>query len=211
MNLNNADSIKAGFISQILEKKMPLFHESITALGQEVMFGLNNSYADLVIIYNDRLYAIEIKALRDNLKRLDTQLKNYQKVFDYVFLLATENHLKSLQLETYSGIGFIEVNDKGFNIVKRALIQKSFSKEDILGTMPYSFLSTKYDFKKGTTAVSARQSLIRKSQKELKGLLLEYMKNKIIYKYQNFLAEKGDSFQYEDISILSLMNFSVLK
>lgn len=211
MNLNNADSIKAGFISQTLEKKMPLFQEPITALGQEVMFGVNNSFADLIIIYNNKLYAIEIKALRDNLKRLDAQLQNYQKVFDYVYLLATDNHLKSLELERYDRIGFIEVNENGFNVVKRALIQKSFSKEDILGTMPYSFLSTKYVFKKGTTAVSARQSLIRKSQKVLKNLLLEYMKNKIVYKYQNFLAEKGDTFQYEDISILSLMNFSVLK
>ena len=211
MNINNADSIKAGFILETINGNITIFSEPIMAVGQEVMFGKNNSLADLLIIYKDKLYAFEIKAYRDNFRRLNTQLSNYKKVFDYVYLVITPNHYKSLTSGPCDRIGLIVVDEKEFSIVKKAKIQKSLSKEDILETLPLSFLKKNYKYNNRTTAAFARKTLTNKSMKELKKLLLEYMKNKINYKYKNFLAEKGDTVQYEDISILSLMDLSVLK
>lgn len=208
---SNAYIIKAEFISDILENKIKLFSNNDILIGQEVMFGKQKTFADLVVLSNNKTYAFEIKAHNDNFKRLDFQINNYKKIFDYIYVIVTENHLEALKRLNYQNVGIITISDNGFKFIKRGVVQKSFSKEDILETIPLSYLSKKYNFKNNTPASIVRTTLLQHSQKELKQTLFGFLKYKIENKYKNFLDEKGNAIQYEDISLLSLINTKVLK
>lgn len=209
-NLANANIIKAMFISEILKGGIKLFSSLDLIIGQEVMFGKCKTFADLVVVYNGKLYAFEVKAQNDNFKRLGMQIENYKKVFDYVYIIVTENHLEALKRLDYHNVGIVTIKNDSFTIIKRGYVQKLFSKEDILETIPSSFLSKRYGLK-DMSAVATRTILLKKSMKELKKTLFDYLTNKIENKYKNFLNEKGEAIQYEDISLLSIVNAKVSK
>ena len=209
--MSNANVIKARFISDILEGKFGLFSDINLLIGQEVMFGKHQTFADLVILYKNKLYAIEIKAKNDNFKRLNAQIENYRKVFDYVYVLATNNHIKTLEDLNFQDVGIISIDDDGFKIVKRGHLQKSFSKIDILESIPASYLSKKFTLKKDLSAGVVRSQLLKKNMLELKSVLFEYFNYKIEDKFNNFIEDKGEVIQYEDISLLSIINAKVSK
>lgn len=209
--MSNANVIKARFISDILEGKFGLFSDINLLIGQEVMFGKHQTFADLVILYKNKSYAIEIKAKNDNFKRLNAQIENYRKVFDYVYVLATNNHIKTLKDLSFQDVGIISIDDNGFKIVKRGHLQKSFSKIDILESIPASYLSKKFTLKKDLSAGLVRNLLLKKNMQELKNVLFEYFNYKIEDKFNNFIEDKGEAIQYEDISLLSIINARVSK
>ncbi len=211
IDLSNANVIKARFISDILEGKFGLFSDINLLIGQEVMFGKHQTFADLVILYKNKSYAIEIKAKNDNFKRLNAQIENYRKVFDYVYVLATNNHIKTLKDLSFQDVGIISIDDNGFKIVKRGHLQKSFSKIDILESIPASYLSKKFTLKKDLSAGLVRNLLLKKNMQELKNVLFEYFNYKIEDKFNNFIEDKGEAIQYEDISLLSIINARVSK
>ena len=211
IDLSNASVIKARFISDILEGIFGLFSDINLLIGQEVMFGKHQTFADLVILYKNKLYAIEIKAKNDNFKRLNAQIENYRKVFDYVYVLATNNHIKTLEDLNFQDVGIISIDDDGFKIVKRGHLQKSFSKIDILESIPASYLSKKFTLKKDLSAGVVRSQLLKKNMLELKSVLFEYFNYKIEDKFNNFIEDKGEVIQYEDISLLSIINAKVSK
>lgn len=210
-DLSNAYVIKALFISDILEGKMGLFSSMDLLIGQEVMYGKGQNFADLVVLYNNKLYAIEIKAQNDNFKRIDAQVDNYKKVFDYVYILATNNHIKTLKELNYQDVGIISIDNVGFKTIKRGRLQKRFSKIDILESIPASYLSKKFTLKKDLSAGVVRNILLQKSISKLKEVLFEYFNYKIEDKFNNFLEDKGEVIQHEDISLLSIVNSRVSK
>lgn len=211
LNLSNAIIIKARFISSILEGRIGLFSNLDLLIGQEVMYGKHQNFADLVIIYNEKLFAIEIKAQNDNFKRLDKQIDSYKKVFDYVYILATNNHIKSLKELNYPNVGIISIDNDGFKTIKRGRLQKRFSKIDILESIPASYLSKKYALRKNLSAGAVKNILLRKTTLELKKVLFDYFNYKIEDNFNNFLEDKGEAIQYEDISLLSIKNAKVSK
>lgn len=210
-DLSNAYVIKAMFVSSILKGEINLFPNKDLLIGQEVMYGKHQNFADLVVLYNNRTYAIEIKAQNDNFRRLNSQIENYRKVFDYVYVLATQNHINALKDIDYQGVGIISIDNDAFKIVKRGRLQNKFSKEDILESVPVSYLTKKFVLKKSLSACAVRNELVKKNVTELKKTLFEYFNFKIEDKFKNFIEEKGEVVQYEDISMLSIINARVSK
>lgn len=208
---SNACVIKARYITNILRGDNALFPDKNLVIGQEVMYGKKQNFADLVILYKNKLYAIEIKAQKDNFKRLDTQIESYKKVFDYVYILATNNHIASLRKLNYKDVGIISIDNDNFKIIKRGRLQKSFSNIDILESIPAAYLSKKFSLRKNMSAGSVRSLLQQKKTSDLKKVLFEYLNYKIEDKFKNFIEDSGEDLQYEDISLLSITNARVLK
>lgn len=209
--LANADIIKAKFIDYILNDGF-ITNPRNLCIGQEVMYGSNKMFADMVIVSNDKLYAIEIKAQNDNLRRLENQLSNYKQIFDYVFVIVTKNHLEELKKlpATFFGILVIDENAQ-FEQIRQARVIKKISKKEVLETMPATYLKSYFTVKGNFNADHLRFNLVKQPINRLKAALLNYMESKILYKYENFLGEKGKFAHYEDISILSLRNYSIMK
>ncbi|WP_321479719.1 sce7726 family protein [uncultured Bacteroides sp.] len=209
--LANADIIKAKFIDYVLNEGLFTDPENL-CIGQEVMYGINKMLADMVVIANDKLYAIEIKAQNDSFKRLENQLLNYKQIFDYVYVVVTKNHLAGLENISTNDFGVLVIDENFvFNQIRHPKKVTRISKEDVLGTMPATYLRKCFSITAKMDADTLRARLMKQSALKLKTALLNYMKSKIVYKYENFLEEKGTMSHYEDISILSLRNYSILK
>lgn len=209
MNLDsNSFIIKARFIDYILTS----FNTDDICIGQEVMYGTSHLLADLVMVSEDKLYAFEIKAYNDDLRRIENQLTNYKKIFDYVYIITTENHLANINDINLHKIGIYVFNSDGtISKKKKAFEQNTFSKEEALNTIPAVFLKKYYSLPSKWTAEQVRKKLLTNKKEIIKNSLHAYMKNIISYKYDNFIRSKGEVVHFEDVSILSLRNYSVLK
>lgn len=211
MNLiGNSYIIKARFIDYILSNKV--FCSDNLCIGQEVMYGTNRLFADMVLVENDKLYAIEIKSQNDDLRRIENQLANYRKIFDYIYVITTENHLAEIRGIQKKNFGiYLFHSDGSIQEKRKAPQQKSFSKEDALDTIPATFLKKYFSLPSIWTADQVRTKLLKNKKDTIKECLHTYMKSIIHYKYENFMENKGEVAHFEDVSILSLRNYSVLK
>lgn len=79
--LNSAEYIKCLFIDFLLSKG----EDQI--IGNEFMYGVKRKVVDLVVLKDDKIIAVEIKSDSDNLKRLEEQILEYKKIFDYVLTI----------------------------------------------------------------------------------------------------------------------------
>lgn len=206
--LSNSKIIKARFVDYIIHND--LFTGDF-CIGQEIMYGTNKLIADMVIVAAGKLYAIEIKSSVDDLRRIDNQLSNYDKIFDYIYVVTTdkhESHIKSIN--DYVGV-FTLKNNGDFRLVKKALLRGSFSKEDALNTIPASFLKKHFKLKSSLLAHEVRCTLNKKNKKSIKECLNDYLTSTISCRYANFIDEKGELSHFEDIAILSFRDYYVQK
>lgn len=96
-----------------------------TALTQNILLGTHSlktasmltefrtgeCKADVVIL-NGTTTVYEIKSDRDSLTRLANQVESYRKVFAKVFVIAGENHVKSVLENTHSDVGVVALSKR---------------------------------------------------------------------------------------------------
>ncbi|WKV14028.1 sce7726 family protein [Marivirga harenae] len=135
--------LKNSFLNDWLIKEMG---ESNSELYSE--FRIGSAIADLVM-FNGTSRAFEIKTELDSDKRLDSQLNQYRKVFNEIFLIVPVSKIK--EYETYdSSIGIIcfdILSPKRFQIVRSATRTKDIDAEalmHIFHTSEYKEIVTHY-------------------------------------------------------------------
>jgi len=94
--------------------------------------------ADMAVV-NGSLHAYEIKGTFDTLQRLEGQLFNYCKVFDYITVVTTENHLDGVMRLAAPNCGIWLMTENDGIIIKteirkadRNLLVDSFSLAQLL-------------------------------------------------------------------------------
>lgn len=107
----NEAVIKAAFVKQKLAPWRSSKYDT-------VIFELNslNSRADLALINNfSRVY--EIKTEYDDFSRLENQLKDYEKLFEYIYIIVPKSKVRSVKDFLSSKIGIISYEQTNiFNI-----------------------------------------------------------------------------------------------
>ncbi len=119
-----ADVFDAGFS---LLKRPKFRHEYIykAALTQRVLLGthslktasmitefrVGSCKADVVIL-NGTSTVYEIKSERDSLSRLERQVESYLTVFEYVNVIAGENHIEGVMDTVPESVGVLKLSDK---------------------------------------------------------------------------------------------------
>ena len=74
-----------------------------------------------IAIFNGTSTAYEIKTKLDDFSRLTTQLTNYQKIFDKVYVISDNSKLSLLEKTITSNIGICELTEKNrINIIREA-------------------------------------------------------------------------------------------
>lgn len=134
--LNSAEYIKCKFIDFMLSKNYELI------IGNELMYGIKRKLVDLVVLKNNKIFAVEIKSNSDNLNRLKEQIEEYKKVFNYVLVVTTEK-FKNRILDTVSsdiGVYIIEA-DLSLHKIRSPRIQNDRNKIEILYSINAKFLS----------------------------------------------------------------------
>jgi len=82
-------------IKQALLKYIPhdLLHRKQITLIEELKICRGDSRVDIAAFTEKAFYGFEIKGPKDRMKRLEAQVKNYNEVFDYNYLVTSEVHL----------------------------------------------------------------------------------------------------------------------
>ena len=197
--LQSAEYIKCLFIDYLLSKSKELI------IGNELMYGIKRKVVDLVVLQNKKIIAVEIKSDSDNLSRLEEQISEYKKIFDYVLIITTEKHA--------SRISEIVPSEIGIYVFKENLLMKKFRNPRIQRSkdkveMLYS-INAKYLCKLEDLALSKydtdeiRLKYAKRRTSSIQEILLMYLTQKYKERFTLFMNERGLLTHIEDLSLLS--------
>ena len=197
--LQSAEYIKCLFIDYLLSKSKELI------IGNELMYGIKRKVVDLVVLQNKKIIAVEIKSDSDNLSRLEEQISEYKKIFDYVLIITTEKHA--------SRISEIVPSEIGIYVFKENLLMKKFRNPRIQRCkdkveMLYS-INAKYLCKLEGLALSKydtdeiRLKYAKRRTSSIQEILLMYLTQKYKERFTLFMNERGLLTHIEDLSLLS--------
>lgn len=197
--LDSADFIKCLFIDFLLSRNEDLI------IGNEVMYGTKRKVVDLINIHNEKITAIEIKSNNDNLNRIQDQVEEYKKIFNFVIIVTTSKFKDKILEHTSNDVGIYIVNDDlSISLIRRPMVQKKRIKLEML----YS-INTKYLIKQGYTSCKTCDSdgirllYAKKRISFIQEILVSYWRLKYQHKFKQFLDERGKLSNIEDLSILS--------
>lgn len=197
--LNSADYIKCVFIDHLLSLDRQMI------IGNELMYGINRKLVDLVIIQDNRTTAIEIKSDGDNLCRLENQISEYRKIFNYVIVVSTSKFRSKLLESLPRDVGIYIVSENRVITKLRAPhIQKSNDKTQMLYSINAQYLKRiGGDSLKKYNADDIRKLYAKKSVSFIQETLIKYWTTKFNKKYKLFLEERGAQTHIEDLGVLS--------
>lgn len=198
-NINkSAEYIKALVIDLYIKEEKNIL------IGNEVMYGIKRKVVDLLILSNNRLIAIEIKGDNDSLKRIEEQVEEYKKIFDYVIICTTDVHLKKLENVLSKDIGIYLVKEDKIIKIKKPLLQKKRDKSEMLHTINTKYLkqlSNKNMHSLNSDEIRSYYS--QKSIEKIHQILYFYLSIKLEYKYKIFMSDRGKYTLIDDIPLLS--------
>ena len=197
--LNSAKYIKCLIIDYLLYKK------ENQIIGNEFMYGLKRKVVDLVVLKKNRTFAVEIKSSNDNLIRLEEQIREYKKVFDYVLIVSTEKHKNNIIEKTSDDIGIYIVQDD-LSIIKfrNPSIQKNKDKIELLYSVNARYLCKIGNYSYGKYNSDELRSLFAKKRiTYIQEILFTYLYEKYNNKFNLFISERGVNTHIEDLCILS--------
>lgn len=134
MPQNTAEHLKSRFIEWLLQGNLG-FHSSNEVIGVEVSFSPNKRKADLVIIGKE-LHAFEIKGDHDNLRKLKSQISDYNKTFDRVSIVTSASHLVKIKNTVSRYTGLILVKGGGFEVLRKPKLRRRLNKQFLLMFLP---------------------------------------------------------------------------
>lgn len=132
----NENIIKAALINNYAHINSKPF----VVCNELTISGVSN-IVDLVFCKENLSYAYEIKAWNDDMRRLPAQLEAYCKLFDYIYVVVTANHLSQLSLIP-DFVGIVVYSTKTKKIVYKRGAKKNYliNKRDLLMSIPLSYI-----------------------------------------------------------------------
>jgi len=94
-----------------IAKKILIGRHSIKSSSLFTELRVETSKAD-VVIYNGTSHVYEIKTDLDNLERLEVQIRNYKKVFEYINIVTVEAKVGMIESMVDEEIGIIVLTDR---------------------------------------------------------------------------------------------------
>lgn len=197
--LQSAEYIKCLFIDYLLSRSKELI------IGNELMYGIKRKVVDLVVIQDHKIIAVEIKSDSDNLCRIEEQISEYKKIFDYVLIVTTEKHINRICEIVSSEVGVYFFNENFLlKKCKNPRVEKKKDKVEMLYSINAKYLyrlegfpPSKYD------ADEIRQVYAKRRISHIQEILLTYLTQKYKDRYALFKSERGTLTHIEDLSLLS--------
>ena len=90
----NAETIKTILIDFLISQ-----NDSIV-LGSEVTYGSKKQVVDIIQLSKNKIIAFEVKADRDDVRRLDNQINEYKKIFDHILYAPQSCYVKFKRKQT---------------------------------------------------------------------------------------------------------------
>lgn len=199
--IHAADRLKAAFIDFVLDN----FDDSVI-IGHEVMYGSSGRFADMVLLYKGDTYAIEIKSDSDSLYRINGQLHEYQRQFNYVIVVCGQKYCQQLCQRLPKGIGLFQVsNNTDVKELRKPTRRTRLDKEEMLFSIKSTYLSKQADFPTSNISTDTiRSKFAKKRTSRVQEILYNYWVSRMLPGFRNFLSDRGSQTLPVDLS-----NFSI--
>lgn len=161
-------------IANFIHKKF-----GIIPIASEVMYGSSRKVVDMMFIYKENLYGIEIKSYADNVQRLPGQLNEYGKVFDYIIIFSSENHICEIKSMIDPGIGLYQVDDRDIEQIIRPKKNNNRSKLEMLSCIPSNIIRRYFSIKGNYDSHEIRMIASKKSIRDIHNLLINHFRDYI--------------------------------
>lgn len=194
--LRTAEPLKCRVIDFFLNKTDDII------IGNEVMYGTQRKVVDLLLIKKEFMHAIEIKGDNDNLQLLSTQIREYTKVFDYVYVFTTNKHKDKLIQTLPNSIGLYIIEAKRISKIRCPQKQHLQNKQEMLYSINSQYLISQ-GIKSGRNSDETRSLLSKTSFREIHSLLINFYKRKLAPKFFQFTNERGNVTHIDDIPLLN--------
>jgi hypothetical protein len=189
--------------SQVIDFWMVNFSSDLF-IGNEVMYGTKRKLIDLLILNKNQLIAIEIKADNDDLRRLQEQINESKKIFDYIIVCTTLVHLEKMKQVLPDDIGIYSVSAQGIKKIRKPKKQKELDKTEMLFSINSNFLRKNLNsIANNINSDEVRQQYFKESTSKIHSLFTDYLQQKVQSKFNLFLQNRGEVTHIEDISLLS--------
>lgn len=197
--LQSAEYIKCLFIDYLLSRCKELI------IGNELMYGIKRKVVDLVVLQKKKIIAVEIKSDSDNLNRLEEQISEYKKIFDYILIVTTEKHASRISEVVPSEIGiYIFKENLLMKKIRNPRIQRNKDKVEMLYSINAKYLCklegftlSKYD------TDEIRQKYAKRRISNIQEILFMYLTQKYKERFTLFMNERGMLTHIEDLNLLS--------
>ncbi|MEC4095395.1 sce7726 family protein [Myroides odoratimimus] len=173
--------------------------------GNEVMYGSKRKVVDLLMLNNSLIYGIEIKSSTDNLDRLEEQIEEYKKIFNYIIICTTNKHYLTVQKKISSDIGIILFTGDELFFKRKPRVRKKLDKKEILFSIPSDYLKKTFSItNRKYNSDEIRETLLSQPTKKLQEILYLYLITKLTKNHSLFIKERGIETHIDDIPLLSL-------
>lgn len=172
-------------------------------IANEVMYGSRRKVADLLIINDCQLIAIEVKSKSDNISRLSEQVAEYSKIFDKVYVFVTPEKENGVASLLPSRIGLFVITDNDIRMVKRPLLLYHQDKSEMLASMNSHYLRGEFGISSNLDSDIVRKQISAKSKKVIHDILVKYYRNRFDCKFKAFINDKGEYCNVDDLPTLS--------
>lgn len=196
----NASYLKALLVDFWLAK------HKIDLIVNEAPFLKGNRRADLIMIEGNKLIAFEIKSELDSLKSLESQLEDYIKVFDQVYLVISDKFSNSRELKKISHKIGIILWGTYFKIKKEARIIKKFKKTDLLSILWRKDLETLLKKRHLEFDSLIKKVLSCSTIFDIKKQIIDSLMRRYGGTYQCFLQDREDYTSIEDLDTITGIN-----
>lgn len=195
----SAEYLKTKIIDYLIKKDQSVI------LGNEVMYGTKRKVVDLLMLDNCYLTGIEIKSATDNLNRLNEQVNEYRKIFNYTIICTTSNHYPQVHKIVPKDIGLLLFSNNTLLLKRKPRLRKILDKNEILYTIPSNYLRKELKIKNHSfNSDEIRNILLQESNMKIQSFLHSYLRTKLSNNYKIFKKGKGEESHIDDIPLLSL-------
>ena len=193
-----ADEIKIIVIEYLIERYPGII------IGNEVMYGTSRKVVDLLVLYQEETYAIEIKSDKDNLRRLPEQLKEYSLIFDHTIVFTHSKYKKEVLSLVQQRVSVYEVLNGNINKVKSFNSANRTIKREMVYSVSSVFLRRFLPTAKKIDSDMIRMRIIRTyNKKEIHNIFYQFLEEKMVNGFKLFLHERNERNSVDDLSLLS--------
>ena len=179
--------IKSLTLNELTRKKVITPNSLII---NELTIGNFSRRVDLAVTSNNKIIAFEIKSEADSLCRLEGQVRDYEKYFDKVIVIADSKFKTKLMEKLPDRVGFWEITNKKIKVIRKGKLVNKVANENLLDMMDVSDLAklaTKLKIKSLRDRASLLEALLNVSNKEIRDGALGCLSRKFRYSTKQFL------------------------
>lgn len=202
------ENIKAVLIDFLLSQPQTT---SSDVLFSELSFADKKRRADLVLISVDSMIAFEVKSAGDNLMKLHSQVEDYNSCFDYLYVVVDIKHSRLIKAMLPRSTGIYLFKDGEITLIREAIQRKRLNKSLLLSMLTKQELFKVFQDSggiKGITNQMSKSLVLKKlseklSLEKVRGIVRKQLLAKYRHRYFEFLKERGEVTNLDDLSILT--------